>query len=106
MEKQMNIERWFPTPVIWHDAPQALSASIQSDFFSKEAEIKQTLKDNAWGDNISSSFAFGVDFISEFNLHELGNFIDGVVHELAKAFNIHGGLTRKESWVNYQNKYQ
>jgi uncharacterized protein (TIGR02466 family) len=102
----MNVERWFPTPVLWHDAPQEVATRIQADFFSKEDAIKGTLQNNVWGDNITSSFEVGVDFITRFNLNELGELIDTAVHELATSFNIHQKLVRKESWVNYQNKYQ
>jgi uncharacterized protein (TIGR02466 family) len=102
----MNIERWFPTPVLWHDAPQGVADRIKADFFSKENEIKSVLKNNSWGDNITSSFELGVDFISRFDLHELGEFIDDAVHELTTSFNIPKKLIRNESWVNYQNKYQ
>ena len=102
----MNIERWFPTPVLWHDASQEVATKIQADFFSKEEAIKNTLQNNVWGDNITSSFEMGVDFISRFNLYELGNLVDTAVQELATAFNIPKKLVRTESWVNYQNKYQ
>jgi uncharacterized protein (TIGR02466 family) len=102
----VNIERWFPTPVLWHDAPQEVATRIQADFFSKEDAIKSTLQNNVWGDNITSSFEGTVDFITSFNLDELGELIDTAVHELATTFNIHKKLVRKESWVNYQNKYQ
>ena len=104
----MNIERWFPTPVLWHDAPQEVATRIQADFLSKEDAIKSTLQNNVWGDNITSSFEEGVifDFVSHFNLYELGELIDTAVHQLATSFNIHKKLIRNESWVNYQNKYQ
>jgi len=102
----MNIEKWFPTPVLWHDTNQALAKRIQDDFFLKEKGIKRLLKNGVWGDNITSSFSVERDLISYFELHELGGVIDEAVHTLAKTFNIHRSLIRKESWVNYQSKYQ
>jgi uncharacterized protein (TIGR02466 family) len=102
----MNIELWFPTPVLWHDTPCEVSDRIKADFFLKENEIKSTLQNNVWGDNITSSFGADPDFISRFELYELGNVIDEAVHKLAKTFNVGKNLVRKESWVNYQNKYQ
>ena len=102
----MNIERWFPTPVLWHDVSEETAKKIGDDFFSKEDAIKLTLKNGVWGDNITSSFGLEADFITCFELLELGNRIDEAVHELAKAFNVHDKLIRKDSWVNYQTKYQ
>jgi uncharacterized protein (TIGR02466 family) len=102
----MNIERWFPTPVLWHNASQEVSTRIKADFFSREKDIKLVLQNGVWGDNITSSFGQEDDFIQRFELHELGNLVDNAVHELATAFNIRKKLIRKESWVNYQNKYQ
>ena len=102
----MNIERWFPTPVLWHDTPQEVAGRIKADFFSKENEVKSMLQNNVWGDNITSSFGAGVDFIAQFELHELGNIADEAVHALLKEFCINKKAFRNESWVNYQNKYQ
>jgi uncharacterized protein (TIGR02466 family) len=102
----MNVERWFSTPVLWHDVPQETSKKISDDFFSKEDDIKRALQNGTWGDNITSSFASTVDFISRFELYELSEVVAQAAHELTKVANVHRKLIRKESWVNYQNKYQ
>jgi len=102
----MNIERWFSTPVLWHDVSQETAKKIGDNFFSKEDVIKLTLQNGNWGDNITSSFNSTVDFISRFELHELSEVVDEAAHELAKLSTVGRKLIRKESWVNYQNKYQ
>lgn len=102
----MKIECWFPTPILWHDVSKETARNIQVDFFSKEKDIKLTLQNGVWGDNISSSFSSNIDFISHFGLLELGKVADEAVHKLATTFSIDRELVRKGSWVNYQNKYQ
>ena len=102
----VNIEQWFPSPVLWADVDLGVAERIRTDFLAKEDKIKLLLNTGTWGDNITSSFGTPSDFITLFELHELGKVVDAAAGSLFKAFNQKEKLVRLESWVNYQNKYQ
>lgn len=102
----MNIDYLFPTPVLWHDVSDETAKRIESAFLSKEQYVHEAISNGSWGDNIDTSFDTEKNIAKTLGFSELIASVDNAAQQLLTAFNITKTLELKESWVNYQGKYQ
>jgi len=103
----MNLESWFPTPVIYDFANEELKNAIKQEFFKSEKEIVTKIQNMVWGDNVASTFNTTKNILDEYQLSNLKNYILFVANEFNKNLYPNKNIiTINNCWVNYNIKHQ
>ena len=102
----MPIDHLFPTPIYYADAPGETREKILCEFMGKKDLISQTLEQDTWGDNISTTFhkenlivEHRLESLSQFVVQSVCDFCDLLFKKQIKIF-------MDSSWVNYQGLHQ
>jgi uncharacterized protein (TIGR02466 family) len=97
----MKIEHLFPTIILEDKIPEE-----KFNFFKKIIELKfndinSFLVSNTWEDNVITTYEKCTCIISTLNLQDIQNYIDPLVLEFKKAYNITSDILQlKQSWIN------
>jgi hypothetical protein len=100
-----SVSYLFPTPVFCTIASPYLQLQIEEEFKAKEEDIKKYLGRETWGDNTSSTWPSIGNILTQKNLDVLKQHIDDCCKEFLKEISEPACVLR-ESWVNYNQKYQ
>ena len=101
----MNVEYLFPTLIVSERLNGVDLSNVKKEIENNFTKIDNYFSNDAWGDNLHTTYKNCNCIISECNLEITKTFIDPVIKELAKKLELADNVKLDSSWINITTQY-